>query len=192
MTKLSLALPKYDAALNKLLQNIQEGFSAQDEILGKIQTHSVSHGGITRQVSEPQIVDTEMHGTKAMFEVSLDAFLHTDVKRFTDSIFNLINSFHHEQKKYLFEVISQTTEAVGNAIDAKGKNVWDAYVEMIQKTEMTFDEQGNHNTELYMHPNTAEKLRANPPTQEQSKQIQEAIENKRREYYERKPTRRLS
>jgi hypothetical protein len=192
MTKLSFALPKYDAALNQLLRNIQEGFSEQDELLGKIQTHSVSHGGITRQVSEPQILDTEMHDSRAMFEISIDAFLHTDVKLFTDSVFNLIDSFHHEQKRYLFQVLSQTTEAVGNVVDAKGKNVWDAYVEMIQKTQMTFDEQGNHNNELYMHPNTAKKLRANPPTPEQSRRIQEAIETKRREYYERKPTRRLS
>jgi hypothetical protein len=192
MAKLSFALPKYDAALNQLLRNIQEGFSEQDSLLGKIQTHSVSHGGTTRQVSEPKILDTEMHDSRAMFEISFDAFLQTDVREFTNSVFNLIDSFHHEQKKYLFEVVSQTTEAVGNVIDAKGKNVWDAYVEMIEKTEMKFDEQGNHNNEIYMHPNTAKKLEENPPTPEQSRKIQEAIETKRREYYERKPTRRLS
>jgi hypothetical protein len=192
MPKLSFALPQYDGALTQLFRNVQEGLAAQDELLGQIQTHSVSHGGTTRQVSEPQIVDTEMHNSKAMFEMSTDAFLQTDTKQFTDSLFNLIESFHREQKKYMFEVISQTTEAVGNAIDAKGRNIWDVYVEMIETTQMTFDAEGNHNYQIVMHPETAKKLRANPPTPEQSKRIQEAIEAKRREYYERKPTRRLS
>lgn len=192
MAKLSFALPNYDTALTQLLRDIEEGLKDQDGILGKIQSHSVSHGGATRQVSDPQVLETEMHRSQAMFEIPLDAFLHTDAQQFTESVFNLVESFHHEQKKYFFDVLSRTTDAVGNSVDAKGKNVWDAYVEMIQRTEMTFDEHGNHNYQVYMHPETAKKLKANPPTPEQSKQIQEAIEAKRREYYERKPTRRLS
>jgi hypothetical protein len=192
MAKFSFALPKYDGALNQLFRNVQEGFTEQDELLGQIQSHSVSHGGTTRQVSEPQIVDTEMHNSSAIFEISTDAFLQTDTKQLTDSLFTLIESLHKEQKKHMIEVLSQTTEAVGNVVDAKGRNFWDAYVEMIETTQMTFDKEGNHNYQIVMHPETAKKLRATPPTPEQSKRIQEAIEAKRRDYYERKPTRRLS
>lgn len=192
MNKLSFVLPKYDAAIIQLMRDIEEGLRDQDEILRQIQSHSVSHGGATRQVSEPQILETRMHRTEALFEMPIDAFLDTDAQQFTESVVNLVESFHHQQKKQLFEIISRTTDAVGNSIDAKGRNIWDAYVEMVQRTEMTFDEHGNHNYKIYVHPETAKKLQANPPTPEQSKQIQEAIEAKRREYYERKPTRRLS
>lgn len=192
MNDISFVLPKYDAAIIQLVRDIEEGLRKQDEILNQIQNHSVSHGGATRQVSEPQILETEMQRTQALFEIPFDAFLETDAQQFTESVFNLVESLHHQQKKQLFEIISKSTDAVGNSIDAKGKNIWDAYVEMIQKTEMTFDEHGNHNYKVYVHPETAKKLEANPPTPEQSKQIQEAIEAKRREYYERKPTRRLS
>ncbi len=89
-------------------------------------------------------------------------------------------------------MVSQTTEAVGNTVDAHGKNFWDAYLEMIEKTEMVFDEGGNHNYQMVLNPKTAEKLRENPPTEEQKQRIQEAINLKRKEYYERRPTRKLS
>ena len=178
--------------MGKLIGNIRNGILEYDELLSKIQTRKVSHGGATRQVTEPKVVETNMVNTKAIFEIEGNAILQTDVEKFTESIYKLFDSFHTEQKKYLLQVVSETTDAVGNTVDAAGKNFWDAYLEMIQKTEMTFDEHGNHNFELVMNPNTAKKLRENPPTEEQKQRIQEAIELKRKEYYKRKPSRKLS
>lgn len=188
----SFRLYNYDSAMGKLIGNIRNGILEHDELLSKIQTRKVSHGGATRQVTEPKVVETNMVNSKAIFEIEGKAILQTDVDQFTESIYKLFDSFHTEQKKYLLQVVSETTDAVGNTVDAAGKNFWDAYLEMIQKTEMTFDEHGNHNFELVMNPNTAKKLRENPPTEEQKQRIQEAIELKRKEYYERKPSRKLS
>ena len=188
----SFRLYNYDITMGKLIGNIRNGILEYDELLSKIQTRKVSHGGATRQVTEPKVVETNMVNTKAIFEIEGNAILQTDVEKFTESIYKLFDSFHTEQKKYLLQVVSETTDAVGNTVDAAGKNFWDAYLEMIQKTEMTFDEHGNHNFELVMNPNTAKKLRENPPTEEQKQRIQEAIELKRKEYYERKPSRKLS
>lgn len=189
---LSFVLHNYDLAMAELIGNIRTGLLEQDELLGKIQTLRVSHGGFTRQVSAPQIVETEMVNTQAVFAIERDAFIDTDVRQFTDSIFLLFDSFHTEQKKMLLEMVSKTTEAVGNTVDAHDKNFWDAYLEMIEKTEMVFDEDGNHNYQMVMHPKTAERLRENPPSEEQKQRIEEAINLKRKEYFERRPTRRLS
>src|SRR5712691_12202675 len=101
MTKHSFSLPKYSAAMQRLYQEIKGGLQQQDELLGKIQTQAVSHGGITRQVSEPVIVDTRMQRFEAMFEIKLEAFLHTNVEQFIESIVAMIESFHSQQKKYL-------------------------------------------------------------------------------------------
>jgi hypothetical protein len=189
---LSFVLNNYDVAMAELIGNIRTGLLELDELLGQIQTHRVSHGGFTRQVTGPQVVETQMVNTQAMFAIDRNAFINTDVTQFTESTYLLFDSFHTEQKKLLLEMVSQTTEAVGNTVDAHGKNFWDAYLEMIEKTEMVFDEGGNHNYQMVLNPKTAEKLRENPPTEEQKQRIQEAINLKRKEYYERRPARKLS
>ena len=188
----SFRLINYDLAMAKLVGKMRDGMVENDELLSQLQSHKVSHGGSTRQVTGPQIVETEMLDTRAMFEISPEDIINTNVKEFTEALYTLFDSLHTEQKKQLFNMLSQTTEAVGNTVDAQGKSFWEAYLEMIEKTQMTFDEHGNHNYQIVLHPTTAQKLRENPPTEEQKRRIEEAIEQKRREYYERKPSRKLS
>ena len=57
---------------------------------------------------------------------------------------------------------------------------------------MWFDEEGNHNYRLYMHPDVYQKLAENPPTPEQNQAMEELLEIKREEFYAQKRTRRLS
>jgi hypothetical protein len=192
MSKLSFDLYKYDVAMAELVGKIRNGLLEHDPLLGQIRVQNVSHGGSTRQVTGPQTVETQMVKTSATFQMDKSAFVSTDVKQFAEAVHGMIEDFHSQQKKKMFELISQTTDAVGNTIDAAGKNFWDAYLEMIEKTQMSFDERGDHNYQIIINPKTAEKVRQNPPTEEQQKRIQEAIERKRKEYYERKPSRRLS
>ncbi|MGI9107118.1 MAG: hypothetical protein ACR2G4_12825 [Pyrinomonadaceae bacterium] len=192
MPKLSFTLPNYDSAMTQLLRDIGDGLIKHDEILGQIRGHGVSHGGATRQVSSPEIVDTEMRSIDAMFEISRQAFIETDADAFKESIYNLFTSFHSKQKKHLFEVVDRTTEAVGNTIDAGGRNMWDAYIEMLKTLEMHFDKDGKHNYQIYMHPDTAKKVEQNPPTPEQVELIEKTIEEKRRDFYARKRSRKLS
>jgi hypothetical protein len=153
---------------------------------------SVAHGGLIRQVSEPKIVDTEMKLHKVEIIIQLDWYRKTDVDEFVMFIYGMWGEFASQARKALFETISLTTEAVGNSMDAKGKNFWDARIEMLEGLEMRFDEDGNHNTQFVIHPDTAKKLEETPPTPEQQKRWEEAIYAKREEYYAKKRTRRLS
>ena len=192
MSMHSFSLPQYDFAMNKLVREVKTGLDKTDNILGQIQTHSVVHGGTMRQVSEPSIVDTEMKDFKAGVVIQLDWFRNTDVEAFVESLVDLWESFASQSKKRLFEILSLTTEAVGNSFSLEGRNVWDAQIEMVKRMEMRFDEAGNHNTQLVVHPDTARKLEENPPTPEQVKRMDDTINAKRREYYAQKRTRRLS
>jgi hypothetical protein len=192
MPKLSFTLPKYDAAITQLIRDIGDSLVKHDQILGQIKSYGVSHGGSIRQVSDPEIVDTQMRRVVAMFQISTEAFIKTDANAFVESIVNFFDSFHSQQKKHLFEVVGRTTDAVGNSVDAGGRNFWEAYIEMLKTTEMHFDKDGNHNYQIYMHPDTAKKLEQNPPTPEQIKSIEETIEAKRRDFYARKRSRKLS
>src|SRR3989440_2420133 len=50
----------------------------------------------------------------------------------------------------------------------------DAQIEMLKGLEMRFDKDGNHNYEFIVHPDTARRLRENPPTPEQMQRWEEA------------------
>lgn len=189
---LSFSMKQCDLSTAKLLGEIKSGLDKTDELLGQIQTVPVVHGGSTRQVSEPKIVDTKMQVHRVDVIIHLDWYRKTDVEAFTAFLYEVWEKLSSQAKKALFEMLSLTTEAVGNSFDAAGKNFWDARIEMLAGLEMHFDEDGNHSTQFVLHPNTARKLRENPPTPEQQKRWEDAINAKREEYYATKRTRRLS
>lgn len=185
-------LRSYDEALTKLMREAKAGLDSVDEILGQIQTIPVVHGGATRQVSGPTVVDTTMQNFSTESTINSDVIRNTDVGEFVEFLVSMIEVFQAEAKRYMFHVLSQTTEAVGNMVDAQGKNIWDAQIEMIQRADMRFAPDGSHNYKFYLPPGMIENLKRNPPTPEQQKQFDEAISAKREAYYAQKRTRRLS
>lgn len=172
--------------------DVRNGFQRADPILGQIQTHSVSHHGAMRQVSEPRVVETEMK--EHAIETVMDAewIRSTDVEGFVGYVYNLAQSFIVLSKQLLFDLLSRTTEATGSKVSAQGRNVWDAFIEMVRDVEMQFDDEGNHNHKVVLHPTVYEKLAQNPPTPEQQKEMDDLISAKKQEFYAQKRTRRLS
>jgi hypothetical protein len=192
MAKISLSSHQYDMAMANLMGEIKMGLDKTDPILGQIQVHKVVHGGFTRQVSEPQIVDTEMKRHRAEAPLHFDVYLKTDVEQFTEFMYGMWETLTSLAKKALFETLELTTEAVGNSHELAGRNVWDAQLEMLESMEWHFDEEGNHNIQLCVGSEAAKKLNETPSTPEQDKQYEELVRRKREEYYAKKRTRRLS
>jgi len=189
---ISLALTEYDVAMTRLVREIQRGFESEHPILSEVQRFPVAHDGRTRQVSAPNIVDTNMQDFSADVKIHADAFRKTEVATFVEFIWGMCEALMSQTTKYLFETVSRTSEAVGNVVDCGNKNIWDAQIEMLEKTEMHFDENGEHNSKFYMHPNTYRKVSATPPTIEQQQRWNEVMKAKKEEYYAKKRTRRLS
>lgn len=192
MSKVSLTLTGYDSAMTRLVREIKAGLDKTDPILGEIQRVPVAHDGSTRQVSVPKIVDTSMKDFSAVVTIHRNSFRETDVEKFVEFVWSLSDSLSSQATKYLFETVSLTTEAAGNVVNAEGKNLWDAQIEMLERTYLRFDENGNHNAKFYMHPDTFKKITATPPTAEQQQRWDQVLNAKREEYYAKKRTRRLS
>jgi hypothetical protein len=192
MPELSYKLHHYDFAMIRLLREIKDGLDKTHLILGQIQKISVVHGGTTRQVSEPKIVDTEMRRFSSLVTAGSEWISKTEVPPFVDLAFSLWEEFSTDAEKYLFETVGKTSEAVGNVHDAQGQNIWDAQIEALKKLPMRFDKDGNHNTKFYFGPKETRGARELVPPPEQQKRIDEVINAKREEYYAQKRTRRLS
>jgi hypothetical protein len=187
-----LKLPKYDLAVIQLIREVKNGFEKLDPILGEMGKVSVSHSGKTRQVSEPQILETPMKRYSAVISVEGDCFRNTDTEEFRDALWNFAKETIGQMKKHFFDTFPQICDATGNSIDANGKNYWDSFNEMLETIQMSFDENGNHNYKILVHPNTFKKIQDIPPTEEQLAKGREIIERKKKEYYAQKRTRRLS
>jgi hypothetical protein len=190
--KAVLSLPRYDLAIIQLMREVKNGLENLDPILSEINRIPVVHDGITRQVSEPQILETEMKDFAKSFEIELDCIRYTDVEGFGVFLWNLSQAFIGEEKKYIFETISKTCDSTGNSFDGSDKDFWDSYLDMLENIHMRFDKDGNHNYKVYIHPSKKKEIEENPPTPEVLKKAEEIVERKRKEFYAQKRTRRLS
>lgn len=190
--KINLSLPKYESSMTQLFSDVKNGYEMLDPILSEIKSMPVAHDGVIRQVSEPKVLETPMKDYSIEELLELDCFRKTDTEYLRDFLWRMLEKVSGELKKHLFETVSQTCDAVGNSVDAKGKNFWDSYNEMLEATDMRFDKNGNHNYKIYVHPDTAREIEVNnPPTEEQIAKGKQIIERKKKEFYAQKCTRRL-
>jgi hypothetical protein len=176
----------------QLHRDIKKGLEKLDPILGKIQSIPTSHGGTTRQVSEPEILDTQMQVFSIGVTMEAEWIRKTDVGQLAAFLWETCQALIFQVKQYFYDVFAKTTEAVGNVFPAQGMNIYDAQIEMIKGMEMRFDKDGQHHHEFIVGPETARKMRENPPTPEQMQRWEETINGKREEYNAQKRTRRLS
>jgi hypothetical protein len=186
MSTLSLALPKYEEAINNLYDEVYFGFHMLDEILSLFPPLFLVHNGTTRQVSAPTILDTSPKPYKSKFSVGVDMFDQTDVNKFREHLYGLVTSLQHQQKIHTFEIIFQTSDAAGHTVDGKGRNFWDAHIETMQKA--SYVENGY---KLYMNAETAKKIAETPPTEAQIEKMKDVLKAKRIEHFAKRRSRRL-
>lgn len=191
MPKLSYTLHKYDYAMYLLNLEVRRGLEKVDDVIGGIPSTPTSHGGVIRQVTEPTIVETPMKSFSADVIVQGEWLRNTDVDTFAGILWQYCQALISQLTKYLFEIVSQITDATGNVSSVQpGMNVWDAQIEAMKQQEMRFDKDGNHGYKFYAHPDDAAKHGS--PTEEQKHKLGEVIKAKKEEYYAKKRTRRLS
>lgn len=188
---LTLSLPDYDIALNKMLNEAGNRFHMLNPVLRLFPPRVMMHGGTTRQLSSPRILDNVMRNYRATVNIDRSMFLQTDVDEFIDFFLNLITSLQGQQQADTLEVISDTSKVVGTYIEGKDRNIWDVYIEILERLELGFDDSGKPYS--IGVPSTLEaKLTAVSPTEDQLEKARRIVQRKRQEYFSNKRNRRLS
>lgn len=187
MDKLSLALPKYEVAINALHDKVVYALHMRDDVLKLFPPIRVVHIGTTRLVSSPNILDRPFtpHKTKISMEPAM--FLQTDVLKFKDVILRWTADLLEQQARQTVEVMFETGEAAGHSFDGEGRNFWDTYIEMLEKSP--YQPRGYT---AYMHPDTEKKVKEIPPTPEQRQKMRDIQKAKREEFLRSRRSRRLS
>jgi hypothetical protein len=114
-------------------------------------------------------------------------FLQTDVVEFTNVIFRLTSELLNQLWAQTMGVMLDTGEAAGNSIDGKGRNVWELYIEALERMDYRFEAY-----KCFVGSDVMEKMLALPPTEEQLERAKAVVKAKREERLAKKRSRRLS
>ena len=176
--------------MSRFYDQIYDDLHMHDNLLKLFPPKVIKHQGKTRQVSIPQVLDTPLRQYRATVSVEPEMFLRTDLTQFCEFVVSLILNLQAQQKAHTLEVLSQTSSATGNYIDGKNRNVWDIYIETLEKVDFGFDYNGNPLVE-FLPVELASKITAVLPTEEQLKQVSQIFNAKREKYLATKHYRRL-
>ena len=189
MNKISLRLEKYNFAISRFYEEIADDAHMRDKVLSMFPPKRVLHSGNARQVSEPAILDSSMKLNIGKATTDFTTFLQSDVTKFKEFLCDLIYEIQEEMKKQTLEEIDKTAKATGNEIIEK-ENLWDMYIEGIEKVDMRFDKYGN--PIFWLFPlNFPDKLSKVKPTLEQSQKVEEVFKRRRKQYFSQKRSRKL-
>lgn len=123
-------------------------------------------------------------GIEASHELAIDVqdTLDGDVDSFLTIAFDLADAFGSQLMKGMLAHISEVCDESGQTIDAEGRDFFDVMIQTLETIDISFDENGEHNLTMVMHPDTAEKLRDKQPTPEQEARIHQVLERRREEW----------
>jgi hypothetical protein len=104
---------------------------------------------------------------------------------------------HHEQlSKFFFSSMDTLTAATGMQVDASGKRFFEYMYEMFDKVELSFEADGSISPgfAFVVSPETYETMQRHEAemTDDERQRLDELIDRKRREYFARRRSRRLS
>lgn len=137
------------------------------------------HAPETSELSSPLFRGIEASHVLA---VDVQDTLDGDVDSFLTMAFDLADSFGSQLMMGMLAHVSEVCDESGQTIDAEGRDFFDVMIETLHTIDISFDENGEHNLTMVMHPDTAEKLRDKQPTPEQEARIHQVLERKREEW----------
>jgi hypothetical protein len=155
-------------------------------ILGSVRHERVAdlprpedHAPETAQLSSSLFQSIE---ASHLVTVDVHDALQGDVDSFLTMVFELADALGAQYVKGMLEHIGSICEASGQTIDATGRDFFDVIIATLETIDISFDENGEHNLTMLLHPDTAEKLRGKRPTPEQEARVQAVLERRREEW----------
>lgn len=189
--KLSFTLPNYEMAVIKLADSARDNLYNSDELMSLFPLRSVVHLGSTMMCGDPKFLEKNYRIHNYTHSTELAIFRETNAVRFKEFLLVLVSKQLESFRQDAIELLDQTANITGNRVDAVNQNVWDAYIEAIEKVEMLFDDDGVPSFVIYP-PEFKEKLAQTNPTVEQFTMIEQIFKRRFEDFQSKKKSRRLS
>jgi hypothetical protein len=138
-------LPEYDRAFVELLRETRNGLlAASFPVIGQIprvKVRRLYHGQNSVGPDEPVVL--EMKPIRTELGISQDTIHNTSLDGLIEDLYQFAQSYGKALIPQLFGNFSVLTDATGNVVDGAGSQFSsDLYLEILEKTEIVFDEHG--------------------------------------------------
>jgi hypothetical protein len=182
------ALPsEYDAAASAWMSTTVDTLSRElHPLLASVRRERVAdlprpeeHAPETSDLASPLFRGIE---ASHVLTADVEDSLRGDVDSFLTMAFDLADAFGSQLMKGMLAHISEVCDATGQTINAEGRDFVDVMIETLETIDISFDENGEHNLTMVMHPDTAAKLQDKQPTLEQEARMQQVLERRREEW----------
>lgn len=190
------SLPEYQQAQLKFVhEGVGRLMEAKDELWASIPKAPPTEAVPITQNTMPsgRVVQNEPVEMKARFEFKYEEIRSCDTEALAAQMDNAADEALSTVMPRFFEIFRRTCDSAGTAINCAGKPFSFAlWLEMLEKVEIDFDEQGNPDLPtLVVGPDLAKQIKASPPSEEQRRALADLIERKRNEYNARRRNRKL-
>ena len=194
MTLLTLDIPEYADASISFITEVMQGLLKLDPLFKGIPLETSIHRGPIRNVQGDSPLDQEMFPVQGTAIISWDTVRNSNIEDFICFLVTLSDSNRESLARQLFKHMAEVTDASGTSINAGGKPLSsDMILDLLEKVDFDFDEQGNPQFPTFVLPPTAyDKFKKLKLTPEQEKRQERIIEEKRAKFNAKKRTRRLS
>lgn len=146
---------------------------------------------VTRRAlgAEPDVPLYQGMHFKTEWIVSLDESLDFDLDEFITRLYTVSEEHASQSTRSILAHISAVSEAHGQVVEVKGRPIFDVICESLEKLEFAFDEDGNHNMTLVLHPDNVKLMESLTP--EQKSVMDQIIQRKREEWNAKRRRRKL-
>lgn len=154
-------------------------------ILGSIEHQTMEdlpdNSVITSALGSPEgaRLHKDMH-FKTEWIVALDETLDFDLDEFISRLYTISDEHASQATRNILAHISAVSEEYGQVVDAKGRDFFEVICESLEKLEFVFDEDGNHNMTLVLHPDNVSLIESLTPVQRSG--IDQIVQRKREEW----------
>jgi len=191
---LSLNIPEYESAALRFIAEVMHGFLNIDPLFSGIERSISVHRGPIRNVPGDTPLDQSMFTVSGESSLPWDSVRNGKIDDYTRFLIDISKSQRESLARHFFKNIAEITDATGRSVNAGGQPLTvDLILDLIEKVEFGFDDDGNPQyPTLVLPPAAIKKLKELKFTPEQEQRQKQIIEEKRARFNASKRTRRLS
>lgn len=133
---------------------------AVDEVIPPENRHTFYHGREwtqRRPDGTDVTISVEPHTTETI--LTLDDVIAAKLSALPEQVASIVEQMRREFMRTMYARVSASVEEVGNVVDAKGKPLTEAFLEMLRKIQFGVNRKGEvSRPQMHMHPDVTAKF----------------------------------
>jgi hypothetical protein len=191
-----VSAPEYDIATHRwMTDRVHRRMREMDEVYASLQHESMSSVAATTVQFDDQGEDMIMRpfSLHAGVELSVLAMINGEFDELYSTVDTIAEQHVQQAMERFFQTMNAVTERTGNVVNATGEGWVDSWITSLERTDMTFDENGLPATQTIVHSDMYTQFRGQLATMtpEQQARFAQVMTRKKAQFDASRRRRRL-